>query len=99
MESSILSEVDNTSISGRSSQTRQRFPLSWLPVSRPPRSGLERSDFVLWQIAKIFCNAKLDRYRGMTDVAGPTVGPSRSRMTRPEHHDVASGAPGLMPCL
>jgi hypothetical protein len=50
MGSSILSEVDNTSISGRGSQTRQRFPLSWLPVSRllPPRSGLERSDFVPW---------------------------------------------------
>src|SRR5712691_124519 len=50
MGSSILSEVDNTSISGRGSQTRQRFPLSWLPVSRllPPRSGLERSDFVRW---------------------------------------------------
>src|ERR1700726_1479783 len=49
---SILSEVDNTSISGRSSQTRQRCPPSWLPVSRllPPRSGLERSDFVLWHL-------------------------------------------------
>ena len=48
--SSILSEVDKTSISGRVSQTRQRCPLSWLPVSRflPPRSGLERSDFVRW---------------------------------------------------
>ena len=46
--SSILSEVDKTSISGRGAQTRQRCPLSWLPVSRflPPRSGLERSDFV-----------------------------------------------------
>lgn len=43
-----LSEVDKTSISRRGSQTRQRCPLSWLPVSRflPPRSGLERSDFV-----------------------------------------------------
>ena len=48
--SSILSEVDNTSISGRGSQTRQRCPLNWLPASRllPPRSGLERSDFVRW---------------------------------------------------
>jgi hypothetical protein len=47
---SILSEVDNTSISGRGSQTRQRFTLGGLPLSRPlpPRSGLERSDFVLW---------------------------------------------------
>src|ERR1700730_5148166 len=50
--SSILSEVDKTSISGRGSQTRQRCPLSWLPVSRflPPRSGLERSDFVHWHV-------------------------------------------------
>src|SRR5882757_7668060 len=30
MGNSILSEVDNTSISGRGSQTRQRCPLSWL---------------------------------------------------------------------
>jgi hypothetical protein len=45
MGSSILSEVDNTSISGQGSQTRQRCPLSRL---LPPRSGLERSDFVLW---------------------------------------------------
>src|SRR6266849_3388408 len=53
MGSSILSEVNNTSISGRGSQTRQRCPLSWLPVSRllPPRSGLERSDFVLWHLS------------------------------------------------
>src|SRR5450755_2513777 len=52
MGSSILSEVDNTSISGWGSQTRQRFPLSRLPVSRllPPRSGLERSDFVPWSL-------------------------------------------------
>src|SRR5260370_31905872 len=44
---SILSEVDETSISGRGSQTRQRCSLSRLPTSRllPPRSGLERSDF------------------------------------------------------
>src|SRR6266699_964427 len=50
--SSILSEVDNTSISGRGSQMRQRCPLSWVPVSRllPPRSGLERSDFVRWHL-------------------------------------------------
>jgi hypothetical protein len=49
---SILSEVDNTSISGRRSQTRQRCSLNWLPASRllPPRSGLERSDFVLWHL-------------------------------------------------
>jgi hypothetical protein len=50
--SSILSEVDNTSISGRGSQIRQRCPLNWLPASRllPPRSGLERSDFVHWHL-------------------------------------------------
>src|ERR1700682_6053700 len=53
--SSILSEVDKTSISGRGSQTRQRCPLSWLPVSRflPPRSGLERSDFVHWHFSDV----------------------------------------------
>jgi hypothetical protein len=63
MGSSILSEVDNTSISGPGSQTRQRFPLSWLPVSRllPPRSGLERSDFVQWHIASFGFAAELRR--------------------------------------
>src|SRR5271169_3311882 len=75
MGSSILSEVDNTSISGRGSQTRQRFPLSWLPVSRllPPRSGLERSDFVPCSIAS----------------AAPLLTRSdlpRSDITHPGHH-------------
>src|SRR6266849_1447534 len=70
MGSSILSEVDNTSISGRGSQTRQRCPLSWLPVSRllPPRSGLERSDFVLWHIATFCCAVEFGRHRGIADI-------------------------------
>jgi hypothetical protein len=74
MGSSILSEVDNTSISGWGSQTRQRFPLSWLPVSRllPPRSGLERSDFVPWPNAKSDTAPKSPAGRGRPEVgAGP----------------------------
>src|SRR6266705_6513007 len=72
MGNSILSEVDNTSISGRGSQTRQRFPLSWLPVSRllPPRSGLERSDFVLWPVAYLRFDPDLAR-SGRYSLASP----------------------------
>src|SRR5215472_13390651 len=44
MESSILSEVDDTSI------LRTGLPTPLCPSSHllPPRSGLERSDFVHW---------------------------------------------------
>src|SRR5262245_27603474 len=55
MESSILSEVDDTS----SLRTGLSTPLSLssqpATASRllPPRSGLERSDFVLWHIRDI----------------------------------------------
>jgi len=47
MESSILSEVDDTSILRTGLSIRYRGPLA-LPASRLllPRSGLERSDFV-----------------------------------------------------
>src|SRR5438132_1022792 len=50
MGSSILSEVDDTSILRTGLSTCYWHPLDWLPASRllPPRSGLERSDFVLW---------------------------------------------------
>src|SRR5450432_2551719 len=78
MGSSILSEVDNTSISGRGSQTRQRCPLSWLPVSRllPPRSGLERSDFVLWHKAFVLqANREQLRWTAHSDLNRlPTAG-------------------------
>src|SRR5262245_11714470 len=51
MESSILSEVDNTSI--LRTGTRYWGPLARLRASRLllPRSGLERSDFVPWPFA------------------------------------------------
>src|ERR1700704_4867254 len=50
MGSSILGEVHDTSILRTELSTRYRSPLGWLQASRllPPRSGLERSDFVLW---------------------------------------------------
>jgi hypothetical protein len=43
--------------------TRYRCPLHRLPASRLllPRSGLERSDFVLWHIASFRCNAMVRR--------------------------------------
>src|SRR4051812_40720529 len=50
MGSSILSEVDDTSILRTGLPTCYWRPLNWLPASRllRPRSGLERSDFVPW---------------------------------------------------
>jgi hypothetical protein len=52
-----------------------------------------------WHIAKFCCAAKTGRNREKADVAGSIVGSIRSRLTRGGHHDVASGAPGFMPCL
>src|SRR5438309_826656 len=56
MGSSILSEVDDTSILRTGLSTCYWHPLDWLPASRllPPRSGLERSDFVLWPYSEVF---------------------------------------------
>src|SRR5215831_13302482 len=50
MGSSFLSEVGNTSILRTGALHRYHYLLTWLPASRLllPRSGLERSDFVLW---------------------------------------------------
>ena len=50
MGSSFLSEVCDTSILRAGLSTHYWGPLSWLRASRllHPRSGLERSDFVLW---------------------------------------------------
>jgi hypothetical protein len=55
MESSILSEVDDTSILRTVLSTCYWHALDWLPASRltPPRSGLERSDFVPWPISDV----------------------------------------------
>ena len=55
MWSSILSEVDDTSILRTGALHRYYYPLNWLPAPRLllPRSGLERSDFVLWPISEV----------------------------------------------
>ena len=55
MGSSILSEVDDTSILRTGLSTRYWRPFGWLRASRlsPPRSGLERSDFVLWPFSTV----------------------------------------------
>jgi hypothetical protein len=50
MGSSFLSKVENTSILRTGPLHRYHYTLNRLPTSRLllPRSGLERSDFVLW---------------------------------------------------
>src|SRR5258708_677743 len=55
MGSSILGEVHDTSILRTELPTRYRAPLGWLQASRllPPRSGLERSDFVHWPLSDL----------------------------------------------
>src|SRR5262249_3888132 len=60
MESSILSEVDDTSILRTVLSICYWHALDWLPASRltPPRSGLERSDFVPWPVCEILAPAK-----------------------------------------
>ena len=47
--------MTNTSILRTRPSTRYCCPLNWLPASRllPPRSGLERSDFVHWHQAAL----------------------------------------------
>ena len=61
MGSSILSEVDDTSILRTGLSTCYWRPLGRLPASRllPPRSGLERSDFVLWPLTSVRGNAAI----------------------------------------
>src|SRR5882672_114875 len=65
MGSSVLSEVDDTSILRTGLSTCYWRPLNWLPASRllPPRSGLERSDFVPWPFCDITRRAREVRFR------------------------------------
>jgi len=55
MESSILSEVDDTSILRTGLSTPLSLSSQPATASRllPPRSGLERSDFVLWHFPAV----------------------------------------------
>jgi hypothetical protein len=43
---------------------------TWLPAYRllPPRSGLERSDFVHWPEAAVRCGKNFGRYRAGADI-------------------------------
>jgi hypothetical protein len=71
MGSSILSEVDDTSILRTGFSTCYWRPLGRLLASRllPPRSGLERSDFVLWPVATLLDVRCLVAIGGKADVA------------------------------
>ena len=64
MGSSILGEVDDTSIPRTGLSNGYWDPVDRLPASRLllPRSGLERSDFVLWPFAT-YCTATRPRSR------------------------------------
>src|ERR1700722_19981664 len=83
MGSSILSEVDDTSILRTGLSTCYWRPLGRLPASRlrPPRSGLERSDFVQWPIATNFSLGPDVSFRGEAEVGGRQSWLPRSRMT------------------
>src|SRR5882672_7172232 len=70
MGNSILSEVDDTSILRTEPSTCYWRLLDWLPTSRllPPRSGLERSDFVRWpdsEVAERPGDFRFLRYSGL----------------------------------
>jgi hypothetical protein len=74
MGSSILSEVDDTSILRTGLSTCYWRPLGRLLASRlrPPRSGLERSDFVLWPFAADVASYLFGSYRSNSGHAGRT---------------------------
>src|SRR5579863_3498118 len=66
MGSSILSEVHDASILRTGLSTRYICTLNALPASRllPPRSGLERSDFVRWPISAPTLAGRRGSFRG-----------------------------------
>src|SRR5208337_4554279 len=56
MGRSFLSvRLNDPRFSGRGSPSRHRYSIGLLPASRlpPPRSGLERSDFVPWRVRRV----------------------------------------------
>ena len=73
MGSSILGEVDDTSIPRTGLSNGYWDPVDRLPASRLllPRSGLERSDFVRWHIASFRFDAQFGRYRCIADSGKP----------------------------
>src|ERR1700719_538596 len=84
MGSSILSEVDDTSILRTGLSTCYWRPLGRLPASRlrPPRSGLERSDFVLWPLSSVALTQQIGSDRSNS---GHAVNVAATQMTsRPE---------------
>ena len=59
---------------------RYRCPLDRLPASRllPPRSGLERSDFVLWPDSEVSERPDDFRFLGYSGLVVLTASPSES---------------------
>src|SRR5208283_6187771 len=66
--------LNDPRFSGRGSPSRHRYPIGLLPASwlTPPRSGLERSDFVPWTFSTIRLMLFLDGRRASR--ARPVVG-------------------------
>src|SRR4051812_27610779 len=96
MGSSILSEVDDTSILRTGLPTCYWRPLNWLPASRllRPRSGLERSDFVPWpdSAATLHLNASAIE-REAAVLPRPSHGQILTLSRQPPDSRVASVAP------
>src|SRR5438132_4355209 len=99
MESSILSEVDDTSI------LRTELPASlWLSSQlatglspRAPRSGLERSDFVPWHLAAESASRRVFRCSGRS---GPVTGrPDLQPVTRFGHRHCAHQGGSISPLM
>src|SRR5438445_10657424 len=99
MGSSILSEVDDTSILRTGLSTCYWHPLDWLPASRllRPRSGLERSDFVPWPLAALALGVTtaLTPKRKSTGrgLFLPRACRSRCRASRAPRHSVSPAEP------
>src|ERR1700739_2367919 len=80
MESSSLIEVYNTSILRTGALHCYHYTLNRLPAPRLllPRSGLERSDFVLWHIPDVLGDG---RPKGLANFARPSYSGPLSKCT------------------
>jgi hypothetical protein len=94
--------LTNTSILRTGLSTRYWRPFGWLRASRllPPRSGLERSDFVLWPATSLTATQQYTCSWG--DIRHCATNRARSGLPEPAHDRIAfrSGVPpeARLPC-